>query len=244
MARVNIDGVGVVELDDSFLQLTEAEKQRTVDEIFAKHSNRSKPKPRLTPVAARALETSSGLEKANSIAKGINVGFLADMGGLNPFDLANSLLSAVGLGTDEPYLGSKSIRRALKAGGMGYMDESELPEDQRSLARGGRTVGGGVATMTPVFQAAKGLSAAQALAPRAVSQSVKRKTIPKETTETAISKIGTFAKELAPSTRSALSEMVKTTARSPLKMAALEGSALASAGTFRALSEEVGPARS
>jgi len=219
MARVEIDGVGIVELDDSFLELSEADRQNTIDEISAKHSmstdKLTRPgRPQRAQRFARP-DGSTDLEKANAIAKGINVGALADMGGLNPFDFANTLLSAVGLGTDEPFLGSKSIRRALKAGGMGYMDESELPEDQRSVARGGRTVGGGVAAAAPVFQVAKGLTAAQALAPTTMTSST----------------LG-----------GAVKEMVKSTARSPLKMAALEGSALASAGTARVISEEVGPA--
>ncbi len=214
MATVEIDGVGVVELDDSFLQLSEADQKSTIDEIFAKHSSASKPKPRLSPVAARALETSSGLEKANAMAKAVNTGFLADMLG-TPIDFANTLLSAVGLGQEEPRGGSKNLRRTLAAGGMGYMDESDLPEDQRALARGARTFGQGLGTLVPFFAASKRLSAAQALAPTIMTGSA----------------IGTAAREI-----------VKTTARDPLKMATLEGGALASASYGRAISEKVGPA--
>lgn len=214
MATVEIDGVGVVELDDSFLQLSEADQKSTIDEIFAKHSSASKPKPRLSPVAAKALETSSGLEKANSMAKAVNTGFLADMLG-SPIDFANTLLSAVGLGQEEPRGGSKNLRRTLAASGMGYMDESNLPEDQRALARGARTFGQGLGTLVPVFAASRRLSAAQALAPTTMTGS-------------AIGRAG--------------GEIVKTTARDPLKMAALESSALVASGTARAVSEEVGPA--
>jgi len=214
MATVEIDGVGVVELDDSFLELSEADQKNTIDEIFAKHSSASKPKPRLSPVAAKALETSSGLEKANAMAKAVNTGFLADMLGA-PVDFANTLLSAVGLGQEEPRGGSKNLQRTLAAGGMGYMDESDLPEDQRALARGARTFGQGLGTLVPVFAASRRLSAAQALAPTTMTGSA----------------IGTAGRE-----------MVKTTARDPLKMAALEGGALASASYGRAISEKVGPA--
>jgi hypothetical protein len=197
MVEVEIDGVGVVELDDSFIELSAQDKQKTINEISAKF------KPR----------RSTDLQKAEAAAKGFNVGTLSDFLG-GPVDLVNLGLGAVGLGTEAPFGGSESIRRALTAGGMGYMDEQDLPEDQRALARGGRTVGQVVGSAAPIFGLASKLSPAQALMQSAPSKS-------------AIKQIG--------------SEMVKSTARDPGKMAAIEGASALGAGQARMIAEDVAP---
>jgi hypothetical protein len=197
MVTVEIDGVGTVELDDSFSNLSPDEQQKTVNEISAKF------KPR----------RSTDLQKAEAAAKGFNVGTLSDFLG-GPVDLVNLGLGAVGLGTEAPFGGSESIRRALTAGGMGYMDEQDLPEDQRALARGGRTVGQVVGSAAPIFGLASKLSPAQALMQSAPSKS-------------AIKQIG--------------SEMVKSTARDPGKMAAIEGASALGAGQARMIAEDVAP---
>lgn len=145
MIKVEIDGVGVVEFDDSFSELSPAEQQKTVNEISAKYTPRR----------------SSDLDKAGAVAKGFNTGFLADTFGA-PVDLVNAGLSAVGLGTEAPFGGSESIRRLLAAGNMGYADEQDLPKDQRALARGGRTAGQVTGMAAPVFGMAGRLSPAQA----------------------------------------------------------------------------------
>jgi hypothetical protein len=197
MVIVEIDGVGTVELDDSFSKLSPEEQQKTVNEISARQSN---PK-------------SSGLQKASAAAKGFNVGALADVLGL-PVDFVNAGLNKIGLGSEVPFGGSESIRRGLTAGDMGYIDEQDLPEDQRALARGGRTAGQIVGSAAPVFGAARTLSPAQALMQSAPSKS-------------AIKQIG--------------SDMVKSTARSPGQMAAIEGASAAGAGQARMIAEDVAP---
>ena len=40
MVEVEIDGVGVVELDDSFIELSAQDKQKTINEISAKFKAR------------------------------------------------------------------------------------------------------------------------------------------------------------------------------------------------------------
>jgi hypothetical protein len=197
MVIVEIDGVGTVELDDSFSKLSPEEQQKTVNEISARQSN---PK-------------SSGLQKASAAAKGFNVGALADVLGL-PVDFVNAGLNKIGLGSEVPFGGSESIRRGLTAGDMGYIDEQDLPEDQRALARGGRTAGQIVGSAAPVFGAARTLSPAQALMQSAPSKS-------------AIKQIG--------------SDMVKSTARSPGQMAAIEGASAVGAGQARMIAEDVAP---
>jgi len=197
MVIVEIDGVGTVELDDSFNELSPEEQQKTVNEISAKQGN---PK-------------SSDLEKASAIASGFNVGALADVLGI-PVDIVNAGLNQIGFGSEVPFGGSESIRRGLTAGGMGYMDEQDLPKDQRALARGGRTAGQVVASAAPVFGAARTLSPAQALMQSAPSKS-------------AIKQIG--------------SDMVKSTARSPGQMAAIEGASAVGAGQARMIAEDVAP---
>ena len=197
MIKVEIDGVGVVEFDDSFSELSPAEQQKTVNEISAKYTPRR----------------SSDLDKAGAVAKGFNTGFLADTFGA-PVDLVNAGLSAVGLGTEAPFGGSESIRRLLAAGNMGYADEQDLPEDQRALARGGRTAGQVTGMAAPVFGMAGRLSPAQALMQSPPSKSA---------------------------VKSIASEMVKSTARNPGQMAAIEGASAYGAGQARMIAEDVAP---
>lgn len=197
MIKVEIDGVGVVELDDSFSELSPAEQQKTVNEISTKHAPRR----------------SSDLDKAGAVAKGFNTGFLADTFGA-PVDLVNAGLSAVGLGTEAPFGGSESIRRLLTAGNMGYADEQDLPKDQRALARGGRTAGQVTGMAAPVFGMAGRLSPAQALMQSPPGKSA---------------------------VKSIASEMVKSTARNPGQMAAIEGASAYGAGQARMIAEDVAP---
>ncbi len=207
MIKVEIDGVGVVEFDDSFSELSPAEQQKTVNEISAKYTPRR----------------SSDLDKAGAVAKGFNTGFLADTFGA-PVDLVNAGLSAVGLGTEAPFGGSESIRRLLAAGNMGYADEKDLPEDQRALARGGRTAGqvGGMAA--PVFGMAGRLSPAQAAT----------QVIPNVNTT---SKLGREALLM----RDTLANAARSTARNPGQMAAIEGASAYGAGQARMIAEDVAP---
>ena len=197
MIKVEIDGVGIVEFDDSFSELSPAEQQKTVNEISAKYTPRR----------------SSDLDKAGAVAKGFNTGFLADTFGA-PVDLVNAGLSVVGLGTEAPFGGSESIRRLLTAGNMGYADEQDLPKDQRALARGGRTAGQVTGMAAPVFGMAGRLSPAQALMQSPPGKSA---------------------------VKSVASEMVKSTARNPGQMAAIEGASAYGAGQARMIAEDVAP---
>jgi len=203
MIKVEIDGVGIVELDDSFSELSPAEQQKTVNEISAKYTPRR----------------SSDIEKAGAVAAGFNTGVLADTLGA-PVDLVNAGLSAVGLGTEAPFGGSESIRRLLASasvpgyGSMGYIDEQDLPKDQRALARGGRTAGQVTGMAAPVFGMAGRLSPAQALMQSPPSKSA---------------------------VKSIASEMVKSTARNPGQMAAIEGASAYGAGQARMIAEDVAP---
>lgn len=215
MVEVEIDGVGVVELDDSFTKLSPQDQQKTVNEISARHNRRR----------------STDIQKASAAAKGFNVGALSDVVGF-PVDLINAGLSRIGLGSEVPFGGSESIRRGLTAGGMGYMDEQDLPQDQRALARGGRTAGQIVGSAAPVFGAARTLSPAQALMQSAPKQSsyagsnVIKKLMDTEDAR-AIKQIG--------------SEMVKSTARNPGQMAVIEGGSALGAGQARMIAENVAP---
>jgi hypothetical protein len=203
MIKVEIDGVGIVELDDSFSELSPAEQQKTVNEISAKYTPRR----------------SSDIEKAGAVAAGFNTGALADTFGA-PFDLVNAGLSAVGLGTEAPFGGSESIKRLLASvsipgyGSMGYIDEQDLPKDQRALARGGRTAGQVTGMAAPGFGMAGRLSPAQALMQSPPGKSA---------------------------VRSLASEMVKSTARNPGQMAAIEGASAYGAGQARMIAEDVAP---
>ena len=75
MARIRIEGVGIVEVDDSFKDLSTAEQQQTVAEIKQ----------------AKLSQPSSALQVASAGGKGFNVGLLADTLGA-PVDLVNWLL--------------------------------------------------------------------------------------------------------------------------------------------------------
>ena len=174
----------------------------------------------------RLNRPSSVLEQAEATAKGFNVGAIAKTLGL-PVDLLNSVAQGAdygleALGVPEDFIevppdfrgGSKSIARTLEAGGMGYTDLSDLPVDQRAFARGGQTVGEVTGMAAVPFAAARTLTPAQAL----------MQTAPKANT----------VKQLA-------SEMVKSTARNPGKMATLEGTSALGAGVARTGSETLLP---
>ena len=210
MARVEIEGVGIVEVDDSFRDLSLADQQKTIGEIRD----------------AKLNKASSFSEVISAPARGFNVGFLADTLGA-PVDLMNFLVETADVGLEKlgvpedfiepseaPFGGSESIKGALVAGGMGYRDEQDLPVDQRALARGGRTVGQATGMAMPVFGAASRVSPAQAA----------MQTVPKSSI-----------------VRNLTSDMVKSTARSPGKMAAIEGATAVGAGQGRAIAEAVAP---
>lgn len=210
MARVEIEGVGIVEVDDSFRDLSLADQQKTIGEIRD----------------AKLNKASSFSEVISAPARGFNVGFLADTLGA-PVDLMNFLVKTADVGLEKlgvpedfiepseaPFGGSESIKGALVAGGMGYRDEQDLPVDQRALARGGRTVGQATGMAMPVFGAASRVSPAQAAMQTAPKSSI---------------------------VRNLTSDMVKSTARSPGKMAAIEGATAVGAGQGRAIAEAVAP---
>ena len=174
----------------------------------------------------RLNKPSSVLEQAGATAKGFNVGAIAKTLGL-PVDALNAVAQGAdygleALGVPEDFIevppdfrgGSKSIARTLEAGGMGYTDLSDLPVDQRAFARGGQTVGEVTSMAAVPFAAARTLTPAQAL----------MQTAPK----------GNTVKQLA-------SEMVKSTARNPGKMATLEGTSALGAGVARTGSETLLP---
>ena len=182
----------------------------------------------------RLNQPSTITQLASAGAKGFNVGMLADFLG-SPVDGINALLSFVGLDSKAPMGGTESIKEALVAGGMGYRDESELPIDQRALARGGRTIGQAVGMTAPIFGAASRVKPAQAA----------MQTVPKvATTASSPGKMAAVKSGLgreASMMRDTLSNVVKSTARSPGKMAVIEGTSALGAGTFRAGAEAIDP---
>ena len=94
MVTVEIDGVGTVELDDSFSDLSPEEQQKTINEISARQRN----------------VRSTDLEKASAIASGFNVGALADVLGL-PVDFVNAGLNKIGFGIKSFFIDIASTPR-------------------------------------------------------------------------------------------------------------------------------------
>tara|TARA_A100000172_G_scaffold78403_2_gene63956 strand:+ start:1626 stop:4409 length:2784 start_codon:yes stop_codon:yes gene_type:complete len=213
MARVEIEGIGVVEVDDSFRDLSEADQQKTLSEI--RDASLNKP--------------SSFSQLVGAPIRGFNVGALADTLGA-PVDLTNFLIKSVDKASEmiggpfidedlfvppeKPFLGSEFIKDALVATGSGYRDEADLPVDQRALSRGGRTAGQVMTSTVPLFGAAGRMSPAQAMMKAPPGKSA---------------------------VKQQFSEIVKSTARNPAKMAAIEGTSALGAGTLRAGAEAIDP---
>ena len=213
MARVEIEGIGVVEVDDSFRDLSEADQQKTLSEIRD----------------ARLNKPSSFSQLVGAPIRGFNVGALADTLGA-PVDLTNFLIKSVDkasemiggpfidedffVPSEKPFLGSEFLKDALVATGSGYRDEADLPVDQRALSRGGRTAGQVMTSTLPLFGAARRMSPAQAMMKAPPGKSV---------------------------VKQQLSEIVKSTARNPAKMATIEGTSALGAGTLRAGAEAIDP---
>lgn len=221
MIIVEIDGVGEVEFDDTFETLSPVEQQKAVNEVKERYVS----------------QDSTATQIANAAAKGFNVGVADVLGG--PVDLVNAglqQLNSEGLGrfgafglldsltgisiptSDNPAFGSKAIREALTENPlgleMGYLDEADLPEDQRAIAKGGRIVGQATGAAAPVFGASSKMSAAQALAP----------TVPS----------GKVGKDI-------VSGMIKATGRNPGQMARIEGMSALGAGTLGGAAEAIDP---
>ena len=213
MARVEIEGVGIVEVDDSFRDLSASDQQKTINEIREKRLN--KPSTISQLIAAPI--------------QGFNVGVFADTLGA-PVDLTNFLIKTADVAleniggplidedlfipSDKPFMGSEFLKDVLVATGSGYKDEKDLPIDQRALAKGGRATGQTIGMTLPVTAAARAVSPAQAL----------MKTTP------------------GPSrVKSQLSDIVKETARNPKRMLSIESASALGAGTGRGLAEAVAP---
>ena len=180
-------------------------------------------------------DTSTPLEKVGALGKGVitegagplagaGVGFAVGnvpgaLAGLAigtgvPADIVNLGLEEVGLGTEEPVLGSQNIRRNLEGLGIGYTDRGDLPPSQRSLAAAGETIGASLSMYAPVGLAARGMSAADIAAMRAAPGGAIRKTG---------------------------REFVATAAERPLASAALEGTTAAMAGGGAFAAESIDP---
>lgn len=161
--------------------------------------------------AYKANRKSGALQKSTAAASGFNAG-LADIIGA-PVDLVNWLLPE-SMSSDYPIGGSKSIRGALAAGDMTYQDVEDLPYDQRPYARGGEVAGQTVGAFAPVA----GLAGK-------VTPSMSRAVLPP-------------AKSTA---RTIGRDIVRTTARNPGQVAALEGAAGVGAGVAGGTAEALYP---
>jgi hypothetical protein len=161
--------------------------------------------------AYKANRKSSALEKTYATTSGFNAG-LADIIGA-PVDLMNWLLPE-SMSSDYPVGGSKSIRGALAAGDMTYQDVEDLPYDQRPYARGGEVAGQTVGTFAPIAGLAGKVTPAMSRAVLPPASSTAR----------------TIGRDI-----------VRTTARSPLTVAALEGASGVGAGVVGGTAEALYP---
>jgi len=161
--------------------------------------------------AYKANRKSGALQKSTAAASGFNAG-LADIIGA-PVDLVNWLLPE-SMSSDYPVGGSKSIRRALAAGDMTYQDVEDLPYDQRPYARGGEVAGQTVGAFAPVAGMAGKVTPAMSRAVLPPAKSTAR----------------TIGRDI-----------VRTTARNPGQVAALEGVAGIGAGVAGGTAEALYP---
>jgi hypothetical protein len=112
------------------------------------------------------------LEAVSAGARGANKGLTDVLGA--PVDLVNYGLKQVGLGSDNPFGGSKMIRRGMDNiakmvkpdhVGMAYEDAAEIPRDVRWAARGGEAIGSSVLPAAAPMAAARNVNLAAAVAP-------------------------------------------------------------------------------
>ena len=160
---------------------------------------------------AKQIYESGALQKSTAVASGFNAG-LADIIGA-PVDLVNWLLPE-SMSSDYPVGGSKSIRGALSAGDMTYQDVEDLPYDQRPYARGGEVAGQTVGAFAPVAGMAGKVTPAMSRAVLPPASSTAR----------------TIGRDI-----------VRTTARNPGQVAALEGAAGVGAGVAGGTAEALYP---
>ena len=161
--------------------------------------------------AYKANRKSGALQKSTAAASGFNAG-LADIIGA-PVDLVNWLLPE-SMSSDYPVGGSKSIRGALAAGDMTYQEVEDLPYDQRPYARGGEVAGQTVGAFAPVAGMAGKVTPAMSRAVLPPASSTAR----------------TIGRDI-----------VRTTARNPGQVAALEGAAGVGAGVAGGTAEALYP---
>ena len=196
-------------------------KDRREAEIIAKAINDGKltGEARENAVAAlrkfdRLSQPSTTTQKTATTGASVQTGIGKSVG--SPVDLANFILEKLGVVPEGnvPHFGSEAIAHNMRNLGIGVAKTEDLPFDQRALARGGETTGQALGMAAPFFGVSSRLSAAQAAAPTVAS--------------------GSVAKNI-------LTDMVKDTAKSPARMAALETGGAVGAGAGRTLAETVDP---
>ena len=204
-------------------------KDRREAEIIAKAINDGKltGEARENAVAAlrkfdRLSQPSTTTQKTATTGASVQTGIGKSVG--SPVDLANFILEKLGVVPEGnvPHFGSEAIAHNMRNLGIGVAKTEDLPFDQRALARGGETTGQALGMAAPFFGVSSRLSAAQAAAP------------------TVASGYGQASRSLQTG-KQLLSDMVKDTAKSPARMAALETGGAVGAGAGRTLAETVDP---
>lgn len=158
MTTLEIQGVGKVQVDDSFVTLPPDKQQAVVEEI----TRAAMPKKVASTVSDAVKKVATlaptdrqlGMQEAARVFSMPNQ-TIADIAGA-PVDAANWVLKQVGLGSDKPFLGSESIKGGMESVGIPVGQTPQTPEGRVA----GAGLQGAVGALAPYGIAQKFMSSA------------------------------------------------------------------------------------
>jgi hypothetical protein len=149
MATLEIQGIGRVQVDDSFKTLPPDKQQQVVAEIVGKVGGARVGKVVNTAAEMQPTKTERGMQEAARVFSQPNQ-MIADVVGA-PVDVVNWGLRQIGVGGDKPVMGSEWIKGQMEGLGVPVGITPQTPEGRVA----GQALSGAVATLAPYALAQK-----------------------------------------------------------------------------------------